>query len=122
VPLRVRFALNAEPGGLVSALEPQGTFAAELAATAARIIGISDLQARPWIIDKVTATAPLTVTLGTLNPDQLAADEHAADLVGAGADVEQLGVAVVALDRPVLGVAGAAEGLHRLVGDLHGVF
>src|SRR4051794_34311694 len=40
-----------------------------------------------------------------LNSDQLATDEHAADLVGAGADVEQLGVSVVALDGPVLGVA-----------------
>src|SRR5690349_6671138 len=54
-----------------------------------------------------------------LNPDHLAADEHAADLVGAGANVEQLRVTVIALDRPVLGVARAAERLHRFVRDLH---
>ena len=48
--------------------------------------------------------------------DQLAADQHAPDLVGAGADVEQLGVAQVALHRPVLGVARAAQRLDRLAG------
>jgi phage terminase large subunit GpA-like protein len=54
--------------------------------------------------------------------DQLAADQHAADLVGAGADVEQLGVAHEALDRPVLGVARAAQRLDRLQRDLHRAF
>src|SRR5687767_3762257 len=52
-------------------------------------------------------------------PDQLAPDQHASDLVGASADVEQLGVAEISFDRPVLGVAGAAQRLDRLAGDLH---
>ena len=60
--------------------------------------------------------------VASLTPDQFSADQHPPNLVGAGADVEQLGVAVIALDRPVLGVAGAAQGLDRLVGDLHRVF
>src|SRR5579872_3695503 len=47
-------------------------------------------------------------------PDQLAADEEAADLVGAGADVVELGVAQVALHRIVAQVAGPAQRLDGL--------
>ncbi len=48
-----------------------------------------------------------------LASDQLPADQEAADLVGAGADVVELGVAQQAFDRPLLGVARAAQGLDR---------
>src|SRR3954452_15827577 len=65
---------------------------------------------------------PPSGDLSTSEPNHLAADEHSADLVGAGADVEQLGVAVIALPRPVLRVACAAQRLHRLVRDLHRIF
>ncbi len=51
-------------------------------------------------------------------PDQLPPDQHAADLVGARADVEELGVTEEPLDGPVLGVAGAAQRLDRLERDL----
>src|SRR5438270_9794609 len=55
-------------------------------------------------------------------PNHFAPDQHAPDLVRPRADVEQLGIAVVAFDRPVLGVAGPAQRLHRFVGDLHRIF
>src|SRR4051794_14903648 len=54
-----------------------------------------------------------------LCPDQFPPDQHAADLVGAGADIEQLCVAHEALDRPIPGIAGAAERLDRLERYLH---
>src|SRR5690349_5855633 len=63
--------------------------------------------------------SPPKEVLSTSEPDQLAPNQHSTDLVGARADVEQLGVAVIAFDRPILGVACAAERLHSLVGDLH---
>src|SRR5690606_30127377 len=50
----------------------------------------------------------------SLCADQLAADQHASDFVGSGADVQQLGIAQVPLDRPVGGVARTAERLDRL--------
>ncbi len=50
-----------------------------------------------------------------------AADHHALDLVGALEDLHDLGLAHVALDREVAGVAVAAEHLHGVGGDLHGV-
>ncbi len=49
------------------------------------------------------------------------ADDHPLDLVGALEDLHHLGLAHVALDREVAGVAVAAEHLHRVGGDLHGV-
>src|SRR6185369_5636985 len=58
---------------------------------------------------------------GGLSPDQLPPDQHAPNLVRACADVEQLRVAIIALDRPVLGVACTAQSLDGLIGDLHRV-
>src|SRR3546814_8024281 len=51
--------------------------------------------------------------------DQLAPDQHPANLVRPRADVEQLGVAPVTLDRPVLRVTRATERLDRLARHLH---
>src|SRR5215213_3957142 len=53
-------------------------------------------------------------------PEEAAGDDHALDLVGALVDLGDLGVAHHALDREVLGVAGAAEELDGVGGDLHG--
>src|SRR4051812_6372530 len=50
-----------------------------------------------------------------------AGDHHPLDLVGALEDLHHLGLAHVALDREVAGVAVAAEDLDRVGGDLHGV-
>ena len=47
-------------------------------------------------------------------PEQFAADQHAADLVGAGADLVELGVAQDAARRVLVDVAVAAEHLDRL--------
>src|SRR4051812_2067991 len=44
-------------------------------------------------------------------------DDHLLDLTGALVDAEDAHVAVEALDAVVGDVAGAAEDLHRLVGD-----
>ena len=56
------------------------------------------------------------------NAGELATDQHPADLIRAGADVEELGVAIIALDRPVLGVARTTERLDRLVRDTNRIF
>ena len=45
--------------------------------------------------------------------EQFAADQHAADLAGAGADLVELGVAQQAPGRIVVDVAVAAEHLDR---------
>ena len=50
---------------------------------------------------------------------QRARHHHALNLVGALVDLGDLGVAHHPLDREVLRVAGAAEQLHRVGGDLH---
>ncbi len=52
---------------------------------------------------------------------QRPADHHPLDLVGALEDLHHLGLAHVALDREVAGVAVAAEDLDGVGGDLHGV-
>src|SRR4051812_32002748 len=49
------------------------------------------------------------------------ADDHPLDLVGALEDLHDLGLAHVALDREVAGVAVAAEDLDGVGGHLHGV-
>src|SRR6185312_2977359 len=56
-----------------------------------------------------------------LGPDHLAPDQHSPDLIRAGADVEQLCVAVIAFDWPVFRVSSAAQRLHRFVGDANGI-
>src|SRR5471032_2267238 len=53
---------------------------------------------------------------------QFAADQHAADFAGAGADFIQLGVAPQAADRIVVDVAVAAQRLDRLAGHPGGFF
>src|SRR6187401_267195 len=53
--------------------------------------------------------------------EELAPDQHAADLVGAGADVVELGVAQQAPRREFVDVAVAAEGLDRLERHLYRV-
>src|SRR5471030_1734256 len=53
--------------------------------------------------------------------EKLASDQHASDLVGARADVVQLGVAQQAPRGEVVDVAVAAHGLDRFQRDLHGV-
>src|SRR5689334_24704052 len=54
-------------------------------------------------------------------PGERATDHHPLDLVGALEDLHDLGLAHVALDREVAGVAVAAVDLHGVRGDLHGV-
>src|SRR4051794_5777317 len=67
---------------------------------------------------------PRRVPAGDLVPgsfaQQRAGDDEPLDLAGALVDLGDLGVAVVALDRELLGVAVAAEDLDRLAGDLAG--
>jgi hypothetical protein len=53
--------------------------------------------------------------------EQFAADQHAADLAGAGADFVQLGVAPQAAGRVFVDVAVAAEDLDRLAGHPGGL-
>ena len=53
--------------------------------------------------------------------EQLAADQHAADLAGAGADLVELGVAQQAARRVVVDVAVAAEQLDRVERHLGGL-
>src|SRR5580765_1091720 len=48
--------------------------------------------------------------------EQLAPDQHAPDLAGAGADLVELGVAPQPAERVVVDVAVAAEDLHALAG------
>jgi HTH-type transcriptional regulator/antitoxin HigA len=50
--------------------------------------------------------------------EQLPPDQHAPDLARAGADLVELGVAQQAPERVIVGVAGAAENLDRVEGDL----
>ena len=51
--------------------------------------------------------------------EEVAPDDHALDLRRALVDLQQLRVAHQLLDRVLLGVAVAAEDLHRVGGDLH---
>src|SRR5258708_30903030 len=53
--------------------------------------------------------------------EQLAADQHAADLGGSGADLVELGIPQQAGDRIVVGVAVAAQGLDGLQRHLGGM-
>src|SRR5258706_1805296 len=53
--------------------------------------------------------------------EELAPDQHAADLVGAGSDVVELGVTEQSPRGEFVDVAVAAEALDRLERDLHGV-
>src|SRR5579884_663467 len=52
--------------------------------------------------------------------EQLAADQHAADLGGAGADLVELGVAQQAAGRKFVDIAVAAEDLHGVEGSRGG--
>src|SRR5690606_10580322 len=52
--------------------------------------------------------------------EQLAANQHAADFIGAGTDLVELGITQQASRRELVDIAIAAEGLDRLEGDLHG--
>src|SRR4051794_15673026 len=54
--------------------------------------------------------------------EDFAADQHAADLAGAGADLVELGVAQQAPGRVFVDVAVAAEDLHRVERDPGGAF
>src|SRR5580700_1805317 len=65
--------------------------------------------------------ATLRTTSGALG-EQFAADQHAADFAGSGADLVELGVAQQAAGRVVVDVAVAAQYLHRVEGDLGGAF
>ncbi|KAI3480412.1 hypothetical protein L1887_57426 [Cichorium endivia] len=56
------------------------------------------------------------------DPPELATDQHAADLAGAGADLVELGVAQQAAGREFVDVAVAAEDLDRFQGHLGGAF
>src|SRR6478609_2132283 len=76
------------------------------------VCSISGLSVAPCAMLSVGFIAPASGGLG----EQLAADQHAPDLAGAGADLVQLGVAPQPLDREVLGVADAAQRLDRLAG------
>src|SRR4051795_5011880 len=53
--------------------------------------------------------------------EQLAADQHAADLAGAGADLVELGVAQQAAGRVVVDIAVAAQQLDRVERTLRGL-
>ena len=63
----------------------------------------------------------LVVTAARSGLGEGAADHHPLDLVGALEDLHHLGLAHVALDREVAGVAVAAEHLHGVGGHLHRV-
>src|SRR6476661_3522495 len=71
------------------------------------------------------ATVESVICMASVSPggvlEELAADDEPLDLVGALEDLGHLGLAHVALQREVLGVARATEHLHRVGGDAHGV-
>ena len=53
--------------------------------------------------------------------DQLTANQHPPDLICASTDVEQLGVAIETLNRPILGVACTTKRLNGLIRHTHRV-
>src|SRR5690606_27258136 len=77
---------------------------------------------RPLAPPVTRATVESVIRTGVSSrsvPQQLPGDDQALDLVGALEDLGHLGLAHEPLDREVLGVAVAAEHLHRVGGDLH---
>src|SRR6185437_3898739 len=96
---------------------------AALIATAPRSLAASGAKT-PWKPPIGVRAAP-TMTMGSLlmiGPrsfrlfEELAADQHAADLRRAGADLVELGVAPQTPGRELVDVAVAAETLNRLAG------
>src|SRR6476661_2243304 len=78
---------------------------------------ISAAQARLWSKRSwIVVMLELSFRLSHGFREQLAADQHAADLAGAGADLVQLGVAPQPAQRVVVDVAVAAEHLDALAG------
>src|SRR5258706_2447653 len=69
----------------------------------------------------MTMLSAITFSCSSRFFEELAPDQHAADLVGAGADVVELGIAEQAPRGKFVDVAVAAEGLDRVERDLHGV-
>src|SRR5687767_6990877 len=65
----------------------------------------------------VVAVKPSIRTMSGRFREQLAADQHAADLAGAGADLVELGVAQQATRRIVVDVAVAAQKLDGVERD-----
>src|SRR5690625_2355683 len=63
----------------------------------------------------------LPVTESAASGGQLAANQHAADFVGAGTDVVQLGVAQKAAGGVFIDIAVAAQGLYRFQRDINGI-
>src|SRR5258708_948637 len=69
----------------------------------------------------MTMVSAITVSDSNRFFEKLAPDQHAADLVGAGADVVELGVPEQSSGGKVVDVAVAAHRLDRLERHLHGV-
>lgn len=72
----------------------------------------------PAEVERVT-TNPFGMIFLGLGLAEFAGDDHALDLVGALEDLRHLGLAHVALDGEVAGVARAAEHLHGVGGHPH---
>src|SRR5574338_191941 len=75
-----------------------------------------------WVFRISICLAPLPWTAASQRlGKQLAADQHAADFAGAGADLVELGVAPQATHRVFVGIAHAAQGLDRFAGHPGGL-
>src|SRR6266850_3887139 len=124
------------PAGSTQPMRTSWTSSAPILArsTAARIAaapssGAMKLFSSPWNAP-IGVRAAETMTMGSdcmRRPlcgfcEELAADEPAPDLGGAGADLVELGVAPEAPGRRLVDVAHAAERLDRLAGHPRGFF
>src|SRR3990172_6653173 len=94
--------------------------------TAGKPVSAVAPAAAPAVLRNVLRSVPLPVRRSLITTplselsNELLGDDHTLDLVGALVDLGDLGVAHVALDRKVPGVAVAAQDLHGVRGDLHG--
>src|SRR5258706_4089365 len=69
----------------------------------------------------MTMLSAITFSCSSRFFEELAPDQHAADLGGAGADVVELGIAEQTTSGEIVDVAVAAQRLDRVERDLHGV-
>src|SRR5262245_35446756 len=84
----------------------------------------SNRWSRPWARPAAAIAAPIAATWPALGRlfEQLAADQPAADLAGAGADFVEFGVAQQAARREIIDVTVATEELYRIERDLRRLF
>src|SRR6516225_957720 len=90
-----------------------GSFACATSAGASSGTSARNRQRSPC---RIGSTRPPLIARSHRLGEQLAPDQHAADLAGAGADLVELGVAPQAAQRVLVDVAVAAEDLHALAG------